>query len=189
MYAALQISSHASPPSPPCPTISLIFHFFTIPKIRSGAKTASSIFAGVAGAVALNSRAALAVGSGGLSEANKKLAEYGQAPILFVPQGLTPLVSEYGRGSIKNKMNNPILVQFFHPGAWVQQRTTVNKNGEAGTVAANDYMKGDSAAFFSVSDTKLPSDKASAAALILKALSQKGDPVDDLKIKTFTEGE
>ena len=45
-------------------------------------------------------------------------------------------------------MSTPILVEFSHPSNWVQQRTTVNKNGEAGTVAANDYMKGDSAFLF-----------------------------------------
>lgn len=138
-------------------------------------------------AIALQSKPAIAVGSGGLADANQKLSEYGFPPMLFVPPGFTPIVSEYGRGSIKEKMNNPVLVQFCHPSAWVQQKTVVNKNGESGTIAANDYMKGDSAAFFSVSGSTLPSDKKGVADLLLKALSQKGDPVDDLVVKKITE--
>lgn len=140
-----------------------------------------------AGALALQLKPAFAVGSSGLEDANKKLSEYGLPPLLFVPPGFTPIVSEFGRGSIREKMNNPVLVQFCHPATWVQQKTVVNKNGESGTIAANDYMKGDSAAFFTVSGASLPSDKKGAAALLLKALSQKGDPVDDLVVKKIEE--
>ena len=73
-------------------------------KSATAARTLSSVFLG-ASAVALQSKSALAVGSGGLTEANEKLTEYGLPPILFVPPGFKPIVSEYGRGSIKEKMN------------------------------------------------------------------------------------
>ena len=146
----------------------------------------SSLLIG-ASAIALQSKPAVAVGSGGLAEANQKLSEYGLPPMLFVPPGFTPIVSEFGRGSIKEKMNNPVLVQFCHPAVWVQQKTVVNKNGESGTIAANDYMKGDSAAFFSVQGSSLPTDKKGVASLLLKALSQKGDPVDDLVVQKISE--
>ena len=45
-------------------------------------------------------------------------------------------------------MTNPIVVQFCHPSLWVEAKTSVNNNGEAGTISANDYIKGDSAFLF-----------------------------------------
>lgn len=72
-----------------------------------------------------------------LEEANSKLSGYGFPPILYVPSGLSPLVSEFGRGSIREEMRNPILVQFAYPSFWVVQKTSVNVNGEAGTISAN----------------------------------------------------
>ena len=54
--------------------------------------------------------------AGKQDEANAKLAAYGLPPILFVPPGFTPLVSEFGRGNIREAMTNPIIVQFAHPG-------------------------------------------------------------------------
>eukprot|EP01035_Chromulina_nebulosa_P021897 gene21897-28350_t len=108
-----------------------------------------------------------------LEDVNTKLAGYGLPPILFTPPGFTncqqpicllyrifhcqltfalplsyPLVSEFGRGNIREQMTNPLLVQFAHPSLWVVQKTSVNNNGEAGTISANDYIKGDSAFFF-----------------------------------------
>eukprot|EP01036_Dinobryon_divergens_P031959 gene31959-41456_t len=83
-----------------------------------------------------------------LEDVNTKLAGYGLPPILFTPPGFTNLVSEFGRGNIREQMTNPLLVQFAHPSLWVVQKTSVNNNGEAGTISANDYIKGDSAFFF-----------------------------------------
>jgi hypothetical protein len=77
-----------------------------------------------------------------LENANGKLSEYSLPPMLFVPPGFSPLVSEIGRGNIKEKMTNPLVVQFAHPNNWVVQKTSVNVNGEAGTISANDYIKG-----------------------------------------------
>lgn len=37
---------------------------------------------------------------------------------------------------------NPLLVQFAHPQLWVEAVTSFNNNGEAGTISANDYIKG-----------------------------------------------
>ena len=70
------------------------------------------------------------------------VGSYGLPPIIFVPPGFSPLVSEFGRGNIREKMTNPILIQFCHPQLWVVATTTVNNNGEAGTISANDYIKG-----------------------------------------------
>jgi len=118
-----------------------------------------------------------------LQEINERLTNYGFPPILFVPDGFKPLISEYGRGNIKEAMSNPILVQFAYPGLWVVQKTSVNNNGEAGTISANDYIKGDSAYLFVQKlATKPTFNQETIRSFILKALSQKGDPVESLKI-------
>lgn len=128
--------------------------------------------------------------SSALEDANSKLQEYSLPPILFVPPNFSPLVSEIGRGSIKESMSNPIVVQFSHPKFWVVQRTSVNVNGEAGTVAANDYMKGDTSYLYLLpyKENTFDGNKATIKSFILKALSQKGDPVDSLAILQINEG-
>lgn len=87
---------------------------------------------------------------GSLEEANTKLANYNLPPVLFVPSGFSTVVSEYGRGSNNEKMRNPLLIKFQRPQLWVTATTTVNNNGETGTISANDYGKGDSAFFFTL---------------------------------------
>mmetsp|Transcript_10743 Transcript_10743/g.17528 ORF Transcript_10743/g.17528 Transcript_10743/m.17528 type:complete len:300 (+) Transcript_10743:102-1001(+) len=127
-----------------------------------------------------------------LESVNSKLASYDLPPFLYVPPGFSPLVSEFGRGNIREKMTNPILVQFAHPNTWVVQTTSVNNNGEAGTVSANDYMKGDSAYLFVAplppGESLSASNKPLIEKYVLKALSQKGDPVESLKIYQIQEG-
>ena len=103
--------------------------------------------------------------------------------MLFTPPGFSPLVSEIGRGNNKQAMTNPIVVQFSYPNNWVVQKTSVNVNGEAGTISANDYIKGDSSFFFLYPTAKKgpldpKEDKDLIYKFILKSLSQKGDPVD-----------
>ncbi len=124
--------------------------------------------------------------AGRMEDVNDKLASYGLPPLLFVPPGFTPLVSEFGRGNIKQAMVNPILIQFCHPGLWVEATTTINNNGEAGTVSANDYIKGDSAFFFNQplksGESLGEGSKDLAKAFLQAALSQKGDPVEVFKV-------
>ena len=74
---------------------------------------------------------------GELESANNKLSNYGLPPILFVPPNFTPIVSEFGRGNAKEQMTNPVVVEFSHPSLWVTATTTVNNNGESGTISAN----------------------------------------------------
>ena len=128
----------------------------------------------VVGVTTFRPKAAFA---GKQDEANAKLASYGLPPILFVPPGFTPLVSEFGRGNIREAMTNPIIVQFSHPGLWIESLTTVNTNGEAGTVSANDYIKGDSAFFYNqplkAGDSLNEGSKELVGNFIKKSLSQK----------------
>lgn len=136
--------------------------------------------------------APLVVRADSLSDVNKKLTEYKLPPILYVPSGFNSLVSEYGRGNIKEKMQNPILVQFFYPNLWVTAKTSVNNNGEAGTISAGQYAKGDSSFLYvqplTSGETLDASNKNLVSTFILKSLSQKGDPVEDFKVGSVRQG-
>jgi hypothetical protein len=92
----------------------------------------------VAGFGLLNNQPAVA---DSIEDANNKLASYGFPPILYVADGFRPVVSEYGRGNNEQAMSNPILVQFTYPSSWVVQKTSVNNNGEAGTISANGNLQ------------------------------------------------
>lgn len=127
-----------------------------------------------------------------LEESNNKLSQYDLPPIIYVPPGFTTFVSEFGRGSLKNPSINPVVVQFCHPGNWIQERIAVNNNGESGKVAANDYIKGDSA-FMYVSPLtqgqKVDADaKQLIASLLLKSVTQKGDIAESFKVNKITPG-
>eukprot|EP00596_Hydrurales_sp_CCMP1899_P001037 CAMPEP_0119037702 /NCGR_PEP_ID=MMETSP1177-20130426/6196_1 /TAXON_ID=2985 /ORGANISM="Ochromonas sp, Strain CCMP1899" /LENGTH=292 /DNA_ID=CAMNT_0006999321 /DNA_START=148 /DNA_END=1026 /DNA_ORIENTATION=- len=129
---------------------------------------------------------------GKLEDANTKLGLYELPPIIFVPPGFSPLVSEFGRGNIREKMTNPLLIQFCHPQLWVEAVTSYNLNGEAGTISANDYIKGDSAFFYfrPLAEGQILSvnSKDLIKEFILKSLSQKGDPVETFKIVSVKQG-
>jgi len=128
--------------------------------------------------------------AGALDDCNTRLSNFGLPPIVFVPPGFTPLVSVIGRGSAKEAMTNPVVVQFAHPGLWVEATTTINNNGEAGTISANDYIKGDSAFYYTLpSSEKVTVDnKALIQKFILKSLTQKGDVLDSFKVDKITQG-
>eukprot|EP01038_Epipyxis_sp_PR26KG_P012635 gene12635-16942_t len=127
-----------------------------------------------------------------VEKANEKLADYGLPPFIFIPPGFNPLVSELGRGNIREKMVNPILVQMVYPQLWVVKETSVNNNGESGTISANDYIKGDSAFLFISTLKSGDSLSVNAKDLIykflLKSVTQKGDLVDNLRIYNISPG-
>lgn len=130
--------------------------------------------------------------SASVESINTQLAAYQLPPILFTPPGFVNLVSEFGRGTNPDTMTNPLLVQFAHPSLWVEQRPSLTNNGEAGALSANDYIKGDSAFFFTQNSKQASQlgvdNKGLIREFVLKALSQKGDPVDSLKILSVTAG-
>jgi len=127
-----------------------------------------------------------------LESANNKLSSYGLPPLLFEPPGFSTIVSEYGRGNVREKMNNPIVVQFSYPQLWIPATTSININGEAGTISAGDYVRGDSAYFYTAPLKN--GDKLSASntdlikRYIKKTISQKGDFVDTLVVGPAKEG-
>lgn len=127
-----------------------------------------------------------------LEESNNKLSQYDLPPIIYVPPGFTTFVNEYGRGSLKNPNINPVVVQFCHPSKWIQERVSVNNNGESGKVAANDYIKGDSA-FMYVSPLsqgqKVDAEaKQLIGSILLKSVTQKGDVSEAFKVNKITPG-
>ena len=158
--------------------------------LSSSFSSFNKIMLTLATTTAINTIGATPAVAGVLEDCNTKLSNYGLPPIVFVPPGFTPLVAEIGRGSAKEAMSNPIVVQFAHPRLWVEATTTVNNNGEAGTISANDYIKGDSAFFFTLqSQDKVSIDnKALIQKFILKSLSQKGDVLDSFKIEKVQQG-
>jgi hypothetical protein len=54
---------------------------------------------------------------------------------------MTTVLEVYGR----DEARETLLVGWNFPKGWVVQRTNIDVNSEAGTVATGDYQKGDSA--------------------------------------------
>jgi len=97
----------------------------------------------------------------GDSEVAKFLKSQGFKPLPKV-DGLSPLVQYIGSAPPANidgmkakerAYTSTLLVRFLYPSAWLVETPTLTENGEAGKIAANNYLKGDSADFVAV---KLP---------------------------------
>lgn len=127
-----------------------------------------------------------------LESVNEKLSSYDLPPMLFVPPGFQPVVSEYGRGNSQSAIKNPIIVQFAAPQNWIVEKTNVNANGEAGKIAANDYVRGDSAFMFLYTlqgDEKVDvSAKPLFQKILLKSISQKGDNSEGFRVTKIEAG-
>uniref|UniRef100_A0A7S4ICK5 Uncharacterized protein n=1 Tax=Prymnesium polylepis TaxID=72548 RepID=A0A7S4ICK5_9EUKA len=76
-----------------------------------------------------------------------------------VPNGLSPLVGYIGTASPANidgskfkdrAFTSTLLVRFSYPSGWLPLLPSITENGEAGTLGANNFIKGDSANFASV---------------------------------------
>jgi len=128
-----------------------------------------------------------------IEAANEKLGEYSLPPMLFVPPGFQPIVSEYGRGNSKTAITNPIVVQFCAPSKWIVEKINVNANGEAGKIAANDYIKGDSSFMFvtpvTSGDTLSMDNKQLLSKILQKSVSQKGDNTESFKVNSISQGQ
>lgn len=112
----------------------------------------------------------------GLSKVNAKLLGYGLPAYDKVPDGFSPLLEIYGKGS--NRF--PVLVTFAHPLSWVVTLPSNDKNGEDGTVQAGDYGKGDTATFFVYEpaghiDDITTQPKELFETVLSRAIGQKGD--------------
>jgi len=90
----------------------------------------------------------------------------------------------------------PIVVSFYCPPFWLVTKPTINFNGSAGTLAINDFAKGDTGTFFvdqkvfkskgkTVDEMKKPDFKD----VMYKALSQKGQGfIFDLRVYDLKDG-
>jgi len=94
-------------------------------------------------------------------DVNKLLGTYGFSP-MKVPGGFSPLVEYIGTAPPANidgsktkdrAFSNTLLVRFLYPSGWLVETPSIDENGEAGNIGANNYIKGDSANFAAV---KLP---------------------------------
>eukprot|EP00967_Tisochrysis_lutea_P041423 scaffold49786_cov25-Tisochrysis_lutea.AAC.2 len=94
----------------------------------------------------------------------KFLESQGFPPLPNV-NGLSPLVEYIGAAPPANidgsktkdrAFSNTLLVKFLYPSGWLVEFPTITENGEAGKIAANNYLKGDFADFVAV---RLPADK------------------------------
>lgn len=100
----------------------------------------------------------------GDAEVTKFLKTQGFPP-LPKANGLSPLVQYIGTAPPANidgfkakerPYSSALLVRFLYPSSWLVETPTLTENGEAGKIAANNYLKGDSADFVAV---KAPSGK------------------------------
>lgn len=94
----------------------------------------------------------------GEQKINSFLTNSGHPP-LKVPRGLAPLALYVGQAQPANvdgakvrarAFKSTLLVAFVYPSGWKAEAPTITPNGEAGKIAANDYLKGDTAAFAAV---------------------------------------
>lgn len=102
-----------------------------------------------------------------LKKFNAKLSTLGLTELSSIPNGFNAILESY------TQSNPKLLVEFFYPNSWLAIRPSINTNGEAGTVSAGDYGKGDSAALF-VSDASKDS-KDFYQKVLIGGISQRGD--------------
>jgi hypothetical protein len=135
-----------------------------------------------------------------LQEAQQALVGLGLselAPTADPPSGWKYVVETYGLASDANfgkfKLGNEAkAVTFTVPNLWVITRPTIDFNGSAGTIGANDYGKGDSATLYvdtafkgKLADMKKPDFREE----MLKALTLKGKGfIEDFKVGKVRDG-
>lgn len=118
-------------------------------------------------------------------------------PPLPVVNGLSPLVQYIGAAPPANidgaktkerAFTSTLLVKFLYPTGWLVETPTITENGEAGKIAANNYLKGDFADFVAV---KLPAGKTLGTVdkeYLKGFLSSQmtSDVFEDMKVKKVT---
>jgi len=130
----------------------------------------------------------------GEQKINSFLRNSGHPP-LKVPSGLAPLALYVGQAQPANvdgaksrarAFTSTLLVAFVYPSGWKAEAPTITSNGEAGKIAANDYLRGDTAAFAAVplppgKDLKaVAGDKAVFGDLISAQIAK--DQFDEVKV-------
>merc|ERR1712070_1245873 len=97
-----------------------------------------------------------------MGEMGKFLSNNG-FPTWEVPGGLSPLALYIGLAPPANidgsktkerYFKSTLLVRFLYPSGWLVETPSITENGEAGKIAANNYLKGDAADFVSLPKPK-----------------------------------
>jgi len=88
-------------------------------------------------------------------DVNKLLTKMGFAA-MPVPGGFSPLVQYIGTAQPANidgqktrerAFSSTLLVRFLFPSGWLVESPSITENGEAGNIAAGQYLKGDACTF------------------------------------------
>lgn len=140
------------------------------------------------GAAALSSigAAVVTLGSAGPASAGMFDGPDPNAPA----KGFNRLTEVYGRSNTMKETRDPLLVIFDYPSLWLSRKPLEDTNGEAGTISAGDYMKGDSATFFVGKDSggidgkKKPFFKK----VLLQAIQAKAANIENMNVAKITEG-
>lgn len=163
----------------------------------------ASLLRGAAGAgvsAVVSAAAPMSAEAKSMEEAQQALVSLGVpqlAPTQSAPGGWKFVVEPFGLASDANfgkqKMGNePKAVTFICPNLWVISRPTIDFNGSAGTIGANDYGKGDSATLFVDTEFKGTLDEMKKPQFkeeMLKALTLKGKGfIENFKVEKVREG-
>ncbi|KAJ8609829.1 hypothetical protein CTAYLR_008135 [Chrysophaeum taylorii] len=111
----------------------------------------------------------LPAGATDLKKFNSKLSSLGLPEFQSIPNGFNALLESYSQSSPK------LLVEFLYPSSWLVVKPSINTNGEAGTVSAGDYGKGDSASLFVADGAGGEANKAFYQRVLIGGISQRGD--------------
>ena len=77
-------------------------------------------------------------------------------PAMPTGDGLSPIVQYIGTAPPANidgqkvkarPFSESLLVRFVYPSGWIVESPSIDENGEAGNIGANNYVKGDSCNF------------------------------------------
>jgi len=129
----------------------------------------------------------------GEKEINKFLVELGY-PAMPKVNGLSPVVEYIGTATPANidgqkvrarQFDGILLVRFLFPSTWIVSKPDITENGEAGTVGANNFVKGDSMVFTTLKlpDNKPLKDQPKSFFQTLLSAQMTNDVYEDVKPK------
>lgn len=132
----------------------------------------------------------------GEKDINKFLKTLGY-PEMPKVSGLSPVVEYIGTAAPANidgqkvrgrQYDGILLVRFLFPSFWIVAKPDITENGEAGTIGANNFVKGDSMVFtvLKLPDSKALKDQPKSFYQNLLSAQMTNDVYEDVKPKKIT---
>jgi len=132
----------------------------------------------------------------GEKDINKFLKTLGY-PEMPKVSGLSPVVEYIGTAAPANidgqkvrgrQYDGILLVRFLFPSFWIVAKPDITENGEAGTIGANNFVKGDSMVFtvLKLPDSKALKDQPKSFYQNLLSAQMTNDVYEDVKPKKLT---